>query len=264
MAPDIPLTAPHAVISRWLDENHKAPVKGYAVSPPRSQGPLTVLEIRLLDDGLTDRLLAGSPVGESVRLGRHHFTVAATPHADVVQPWEDLRPTTHNRAWEVEFASPVTFRRGSRTSPLPAPESILTSLISRWRQLHPATAPVVERGFAQSLWVSDIEGRSHTLPLRDTIVSGFVGRVRYVSDGTPDQAQAVDALLRFASFAGIGSHTAFGLGTIAVRPTWQPGLAGTKSTSTDVDWSVPAIETKGSRNMTVSSIDADATWGRDG
>ncbi len=220
--PDIPVNAPHAVVSQWLDENHKAPVKGYAISPPQSQGPITTLEIRLLDDGLADRLTAGAAVGGRIRLGRHWFTVAAPPRLDLAQPWQDLHATTGVRAWQVHFRSPTTFRRGSRTSPLPAPDSVLTSLVSRWRLLHPQTAPDLDRNGEQTLWVSDVEGRSQPLVLRDTVVSGFVGQVRYVCDGTPDHADAVGALMRFAGYAGIGSHTAFGFGTVGVTSTWQP------------------------------------------
>jgi len=220
--PDIPLNAPHAVISRWLDDDHKAAVKGYAISPPRSSGSITVLDVRLLDDTLVDRLMANAGVGEQVRLGRHWFTVATAPHLDRARPWSELCAAVGRRAWEVKFLSPTTFRRGSRTSPLPAPDSVLTSLESRWQLLHPRTAPAMDRDAQQSLWVSDIQGQSQVLPLRDTVVSAFVGRARYVCDGTPDQARAVAALLGFAEFAGIGSHTAFGLGTVAVTSTWQP------------------------------------------
>jgi CRISPR/Cas system endoribonuclease Cas6 (RAMP superfamily) len=75
------------------------------------------------------------------------------------------------------------------------------------------------------VWVSDVDGHSAALRLRDTVVSGFLGRVRYVCDGSDEEAAAVDALLAFARFAGIGSHTAFGLGSVEVNPTWQPGRA---------------------------------------
>jgi hypothetical protein len=35
-ASQVPVTAPHAVVSRWLDSDHKAAVKPYAI------GPLTI------------------------------------------------------------------------------------------------------------------------------------------------------------------------------------------------------------------------------
>jgi CRISPR-associated endoribonuclease Cas6 len=114
---------------------------------------------------------------------------------------------------------------GTRTSPWPAPESVLTSLASRWRALRPQTAPALSRDLARSVWVSDVEGRSECLRSRDMLVSGFVGRVRYVCDGSAEAAATVGALFSFARFAGIGSHTAFGLGTVDLSPTWQPSRA---------------------------------------
>jgi CRISPR-associated endoribonuclease Cas6 len=220
--PRIPVNAPHAVVSGWLDGDHKAPVKGYSLTPPRTTGRRTVLEVRLLDDALTERLESQAEPGRRVRLGHQHFTVAAPPARQAATPWPNLATATTVRAWEVHFLSPATFRRGSRTSPLPAPESILTSLASRWQALHPQTAPFVSPACARTVWVSDIEGRSEALELRDTVVSGFVGRLRYVCDGSDDDARITDALFRFAAYAGVGSHTAFGLGTVAVNPTWQP------------------------------------------
>ena len=225
----IPVEAPHAVVSGWLDIDHKAPVKPYSLAPPRSVGGFTALEVRLLDDGLASRLLGGAPSGGRVRLGRHWFTVIAAAALQVRTPWTDLHRRPPSRAWEVSYLSPTTFRRRTRTSPWPAPDSVLTSLASRWRAVSPATAPKVNQATARSLWVSDLDGRSETLQLRETIVSGFVGRVRYVCDGSRVEAAAVDALFAFAEYAGVGSHTAFGLGTATVTPTWQPGQAAVGS-----------------------------------
>jgi CRISPR-associated endoribonuclease Cas6 len=222
-APQVPVEAPHAVVSRWLDDDHKAAVKPYALAPPWSAGHRTVLAVRLLDDALAARLTARAVAGGHVRLGRHQFTVAARPELDLCRPWAELAAAGRRRAWEVAFLSPTTFRRGVRTSPWPAPESVLTSLISRWKALHPSSAPTLDQRAMRSVWVSDVEGRSEALRLWDTVVSGFIGRVRYVCDGSDAEAAAVDALLALAPFAGIGSHTAFGLGTVGVSSTWQPG-----------------------------------------
>ena len=60
-------------------------------------------------------------------------------------------------------------------------------------------------------------------PRQEEIISGFTGRVRYVcDDGTGTEAACFAALLAFAAFAGAGSHTAYGFGTIVPEPTWQP------------------------------------------
>jgi CRISPR/Cas system endoribonuclease Cas6 (RAMP superfamily) len=59
--------------------------------------------------------------------------------------------------------------------------------------------------------------------LRQEVVSGFVGRIRYVChQGTDAEAAGFDALMAFAAFAGVGSHTTAGFGVMVPEPTWQP------------------------------------------
>jgi len=221
--PQIPLEAPHAVVSRWLDLIHKAPAKAYALSPPGHDRGRTILTVRLLDDALAGSLTRHIVVGERVRLGRHWFTVTEPPVLAGGTAWTSLG-RSGRRAWELTFNSPTAFRRRNRTSPFPAPPSVITSLLERWWIIDPPTAPPFTAvDLARSLWVSDLDGHSSVMPLRDTIVSGFTGRIRYVCDGTDAQAEAVDALLSFAEYAGVGSHTAYGLGTVSLGTTWAPG-----------------------------------------
>jgi CRISPR-associated endoribonuclease Cas6 len=211
----VPVEAPHAVLSRWLDGDHRAPVKPYALCPPRMAGAdVVILEVRLLEDGLGHRLRASAPTGTKVRLGRHHFRVLAEPRSVAWAPWSAYTEWMGARAWTVRFVSPATFRRGDRSSPWPAPQSVVTSLANRWRALRPDTTPATSWQTHASLWVSDIEGHSEAVLINGRIVSGFVGSVRYVCDGLDSEAAAVDALLRFATHAGIGAHTAFGFGMV--------------------------------------------------
>jgi CRISPR-associated endoribonuclease Cas6 len=215
----------HAVVSRWLDGDHKAAVKPYAVSPPQFElgdETRTVLEVRLVDDALAAFLVAHVARDTPVRLGRHCLTVAGAPRLLDGTSWTDLgRPLAtgaqQRTTWEVSFRSPTTFRDRSRTSPWPAPESVLTGLAARWRALDPVSAPALSARAMRAVWVSDLDGHSEVLRLRDTVVSGFVGRVRYVYEGPPADAADVDALFGLARYAGIGSHTAFGLGTVDVQ-----------------------------------------------
>jgi CRISPR-associated endoribonuclease Cas6 len=214
----VPVESPHAVVSRWLDADHQASVKPYALCPPRVAAGVTILEIRLLDDALETTLRDAAPVGAAVRLGRHVFRVVTAPTPVEHKRWPEFTGWLGARAWPVRFVSPVTFRRGDRSSPWPAPQSVVRSLVDRWRALQPDTAPSVPRGGLNSLWVSDVEGHSEALLLDGRIVSGFIGSIRYVCDGPDSDATAVDELLRFATYAGIGSHTAFGFGLVRVEP----------------------------------------------
>jgi CRISPR-associated endoribonuclease Cas6 len=213
------------VVSRWLDSDHRAAIKPYAISPPMTRGAKTVLQVRLLDDGLVGRLTSAASPGARVRLGRHHFTVAEPPRMLEAAGWADLMcpQVRAPRAWQLRFDTPTTFRRRDRSTPWLAPESVLRSLADRWRALDFESAPSVSPQQFRSLWVSDLDGHSVTVRRAGLLVSGFVGRIRYVCDGSAVDAAAADALFRFGAYAGVGSHTAFGFGVVSTEATWQPG-----------------------------------------
>jgi hypothetical protein len=277
----IPLTAPMAVVSGWLDDpvadgdpvaddpaadghpveargaqpgepgagcdvgadrvsaRHEAGHRPWAISPPqqmpgRGGQVVTLLEVRLLDDRLDDRLLRACKPGSRVRLGRAQLQMVAVPQCLEHASWEALAKGYGQRAWQIRTVSPATFRSRNRTSPWADPVTVARGLQSRWQALHAETAPVVVDGGARSVWVSDLDGHSEVVHLRGRVVSGYVGRLRYVADGravghdygADGDARAFDALMAFAAFAGIGSHTTYGFGAVVPEPTWQPPTTG--------------------------------------
>jgi CRISPR-associated endoribonuclease Cas6 len=254
----IPLTAPQAVVSGWLDDPpsqprapgsadgqgtraHTGPVRGWACGPFRTTAAdgagnpiaVTIMQIRLLDDELEDRLHEAVRPGRPVRLGSCHYQIAAPGRLADRTDWANLRAWSGERAWQMRFDTPVCFRRGNRTSPWPAPESVARGLAERWQRLHPATAPAPPGPGGGQVWVSDVDGRSqvqildrHGRPGKraaQEVVSGFTGRIRYVCDrGSEVEASTFGALLAFATYAGAGSHTTYGFGVVCPEPTWQP------------------------------------------
>ena len=189
-------------------------------------GAVTVVQVRLLDDSLVDRLRRAVRPGRSVRLGAHRYQVAAPARLIGQVTWERLRQWSGERAWQVRFVTPVCLRRGNRTSPWPAPESIARGLAERWHRLHPATAPPLPGSGTGPVWVSDVDGHSETQILtrrggRREVVSGFTGRIRYVCDqGTDAEAADFSALIAFAAFAGAGCTPLTGS---ASRASNRPG-----------------------------------------
>jgi CRISPR-associated endoribonuclease Cas6 len=247
----VPMAAPHAVVSGWLDDrrgpgNARAGQSGHSDQAKKwASGPLRalaggqagiVMQVRLLDDTLADRLMARAAQGTPVRLGSRHYRVEGPVRLVEHATWAELRAPPASRAWQVRFASPACVRRRNRAAPLLSPDALAFGLAERWRLLHPLTAPALPWLPAPGpVWVSDLEGRSEVQALsrkarlgggqerREEVISGFVGRIRYVCDhGTDDEAAAFGALLAFASFAGAGSHTAYGFGVMVPEPTWQP------------------------------------------
>ena len=251
----IPLTAPHAVISRWLDDpaqrpsdspagvprsDHGGRVKKWACGPPRAvtgdgTGTGIALQVRLLDDSLNTRLHAATTAGSFVRLGASRYQVRGPARMTAQATWPELRRWPGTRAWQVRFLTPACARRRNRTSPLLAPDALARGLAERWQHLDPSTAPELTWRGTGPVWISDLDGYSDVQilsrrvhqdggpPRQEEIISGFTGRIRYVcDDGTDTEAACFAALLAFAAFAGAGSHTAYGFGTIVPEPTWQP------------------------------------------
>ncbi len=255
----VPLAAPQAVVSGWLDDPpprcgrsaapegarsaHATPARAWACGPLRASpaaeagdaAAVMVLEVRLLDDSLAGRLARAAVPGRRVRLGAGEYQVAASACQTARAAWADLRHWGGERAWQVRFVTPVCLRRGNRTAPWPAPESVARGLAERWQRLDPQTAPPSPGRGASAVWVSDLEGHSeaHILPRRarhggqrrltEEVISGFAGRIRYVCDhGTQAEAADFGALMAFAAYAGAGSHTTYGFGVTCPEPTWQP------------------------------------------
>jgi CRISPR-associated endoribonuclease Cas6 len=254
----VPLAALQAVVSGWLDDPprghgpgseagvrsaHVGQARAWACGPLQAcppgdrggAGAVAVLQVRLLDDGLAGRLARAVRPGRPVRLGAGEYHVLGPARETGRAGWADLRRWPGDRAWQVRFVTPVCVRRGNRTSPWPAPESVARGLAERWQRLDPATAPPLPGPGAGPVWVSDIEGHSeaHILTrsakrggrweFTDEVISGFTGRIRYVCDrGTQTEAADFGALLAFAAYAGAGSHTTYGFGVICPEPTWQP------------------------------------------
>jgi hypothetical protein len=243
---DIPLAAPHAVVSGWLDDRpgthgrqsgHGDQVKKWAFGPLAARpGPEAgiILQVRLLDDALAARLLAGAVPGAAVRLGAGYYRVAEPVRLVEHRGWADLREPDGDRAWQVRFVTPACARRRNRVAPLLSPDPLALGLAERWRQLDPATAPGLPwRPGGNPVWVSDLDGRTETQLLprtfriadgterREEVISGFIGRMRFVCD-TGAGAAVFGPLLAFASFAGAGAHTAYGFGVLVPEPTWPP------------------------------------------
>lgn len=212
----------HAAVSGWFDdtaEDHNKPVKPYSVSPPRDspRGPL--IEIGLLDDTLVDRLVSR---GSRLRLGRTVYTAPTPPTQIGAATWHDLAHGHRGRAWSLRFLTPMTFRRGNRFTPLPAPTPIVASLRRSWNTYAPPEFAVTLDLSTDPVWVTDIDGHNEVETVNGRTISGFVGRLRIECDGNDDTADRISSVIRLAPFAGVGAYTTRCFGVTRLDPTWQP------------------------------------------
>jgi CRISPR-associated endoribonuclease Cas6 len=211
----------HAVLARWLDTDHHADRKPWSWRWA-STDPEPAIEIGLVDDTLADRLVSGS---DRHRAGSGASKlVASGPVAQLAATtWQRLAATPPRADWTLDYVSPVSFRRGTRFQPWPAPAPVFGSLRAAWRSFGaPHTGDLTVDLKADPLIVTAVAGASRTErvtlrvpgPARQSAqvtVTGFVGRVRYTADGPIDQA-AVSALVALAPYAGVGAYTTRGFG----------------------------------------------------
>ena len=225
-ADDLDRRAVHALLSEWLDIDHHAKSKPWSWSAHPGE-----LRIGLLDDGLVERLLDRAEAYRRSRTHRAGVTPVAAARQIAAASWgliADLRP---GLAWTLEFTSPVTFRRGQRFVPWPAPSSVFGSLRATWRtfaaphvgdlELDLALDPVIVtsvRGHSVTERVALRDRRSATRATLQVPVDGFLGNVTYTIDGTVDPA-AVSSLARLAPFCGVGAYTTRGFGAVRALAT---------------------------------------------
>lgn len=204
----------HAAVSRWFDrteQHHAAGVKPYAISPlARGEDRRVGFEVSTLTAAAEKLLDIATEPPATVRLGIDRALVGR-PTRIADESWESLAEPSGADSWDLEFVTPVTFRRGNRASPLPVAGAVLRGLVTSWNALSGLPERELTRQQSDDVWVSDIQGASQRMTLSGLRLSAFAGRVVYRCD-VPATRDLVDALFRLAPYAGVGSAKAKGLG----------------------------------------------------
>ncbi len=207
----------HSALTRWFDldkRDHNAQQMPYALSPMRETGGLPAVEVRLLSARAEEQFATASVLGVNLRLGGLSGA-SFTPRRLRDEAWRSLATPSGATSWVLDFVTPATFRRGTRSTPWPAPSAVLRGLTECWAAWSGLGQRDVSHQQADEVWVSDIDGRSHPVVMSGMHLSGFVGRIRYRCDDK-DVARLVDPLFRLAEYSGIGTGTAKGLGVTRV------------------------------------------------
>lgn len=162
----------------------------------------------------------------TVNIDGHDFVVDALYTSPDQHPW--ARQTTyhtlsnpyfmgqdHARRVELDFVTPVVFRQNNLTQPLPMPDLVFGNLSDRWNAFSPVGMSPHMREYCQSsVSISRFELKSRATPGKGKHVEvGSVGQVTYVNVRYDRYWGNMLALLaEYAFFAGVGRHTAFGMG----------------------------------------------------
>lgn len=136
----------------------------------------------LLDDALLDPLINEVQKTATLDLMGTHYTVlwpeaqvTGSTYEDMIR---DINPDTHVH---LAFRSPTAFKQGELDLPLPVPESVFQSWLSRWndfcpqnRRIHTEIMDVIHTnvGIAR---LNRIQSREHDFGT--SRITGFVGEV---------------------------------------------------------------------------------------
>lgn len=201
-------------------ELHSAQPNPFSLGLGGAKGQWWV-RIGLLEEGLYARL---SPrlfglLGQSVKL-KEPYRVQAVLQEE--HPWAGV--STYPRLFQgqagpslgLQFASPTFFRRKGNSYPLPEPRLVFDSLAQRWNAFAPVKVPEELSESWERMTIARLQGQTQAIqPNQDERGVGFVGRVvYYLPAAKPTEAQWMQALGRFAFFAGVGAKTSLGFGRV--------------------------------------------------
>ncbi|MDW8425972.1 MAG: CRISPR-associated endoribonuclease Cas6 [Meiothermus sp.] len=199
---------------------HSAQPNPFSLSLGGREGAWWV-RIGILEESLYARL---SPrlfglLGQPVRL-KSAFTVQAVLQEE--HPWAGV--SSYPRLFQgqagpslgLQFASPTFFRRKGNSYPLPEPRLVFDSLAQRWNAFAPVKVPPELAESWERMTIARLQGHTQaTWPNPDERGVGFVGRVVYhLPAASPLEAQWMQALGRFAFYAGVGAKTSLGFGRV--------------------------------------------------
>ncbi|WP_250292635.1 CRISPR system precrRNA processing endoribonuclease RAMP protein Cas6 [Frankia sp. CiP1_Cm_nod1] len=213
-------------ITPLLDEHQRAPGRSSA---------RVRFEVGILLDEITSSMLAALRNRDRWRFGFTDYVTEAVELAGG-EPYPDLLaaapPAT---SWAFGLVTPVSFATGRddgvrRQRILPDPERVFGTLAYRWRAWARDLAPLPSDIDATinghlELVETTLSSAEYVVKIGAPKRRGCVGFVRYQlaapADVPPRTRAALNALARFACYAGIGDRTPSGMGYVVADPDGQ-------------------------------------------
>lgn len=168
--------------------------------------------------------------GGTLELDHIPFSVAAA-HVTESQPWAGqdsygalgsrfLPGVEIPRRVSFQFVSPVVFKSGGLSHPLPTASLVFNSLIEKWNAFAPvAFMPELRRYAEECLAVSRFDLESRAVPLKEGGMRiGAVGQITFTATNFDRfWLGQIHTLAAFAHFSGIGAGTTQGLGQCRLK-----------------------------------------------
>jgi CRISPR-associated endoribonuclease Cas6 len=173
---------------------------------------------------VSEHLLSFTPNMGGVRIGDAVFSivnVATTaeehPEAgqdDYIALWERWGKVAPPDSVTLLFLTPTTFRVNHFEQPFPLPRWVFGSLIALWDAFSPypigqGMRELIEEAVILSNW----RGETRRVELGNHRTVGFIGKFTYrFAERLPELSRLIGMLAEFAFYAGVGWHTAHGMG----------------------------------------------------
>jgi len=217
----------------FSDYLHNLHVKAMNTALCGSSGKISDVEITSLSRKVSEDLYGC--LSDAVAAGEHIWLGNATLKADAVIPVSPDAPSGNygffvldenieiRGKFGIEFLSPCVFKNGDVLVFFPDPWLVFNSLLKKWNffsdnKIQAFSQMTVE----QNLYVSGYDLKTTHIPNamgEKKSFTGFIGRCGYeINRRAPrDFALAVNMLMRFAPFAGLGKSAAMGMGRVSVK-----------------------------------------------
>ena len=212
----------HAAVTHWFDltdDAHAQQGKPFSISPlVPVQGKGWGFEVGVLTREAESHLKRGAREIGFERLG-HRSARVHQPLPLHRHTWRELLDTPDCRRWGLEFLTPVSFRTGGHSSPLPDVPKLVHSLVGSWAfaDEDQISAPELSHADVASIWISAIHNaNSTTVDLATHILHGMTGRIELECDDRR-VGQRFGALVALAAYSGIGAGRYRGMGVTRVE-----------------------------------------------
>ncbi|MEO5877836.1 MAG: CRISPR system precrRNA processing endoribonuclease RAMP protein Cas6 [Streptosporangiaceae bacterium] len=186
-------------------------------------------EVGVVLDSLVAPILQALATTSNMRVAKCLYDVAAV-ELTAAEPYPELLAASlPSTRWTLDIRTPVAFFTAReegvrRTRPFPQPEWVLADLYRRWNAFGVPLNGSVAEAIAGNVEVADhrLSMAEHLVHARAPLARGSVGEISYgladTRPTTPEGRTALDALIRFSAYAGIGDRTTLGMGYVLPTP----------------------------------------------
>lgn len=234
----------HGGMSAWM--GHGGENQPWLITPLSAVNGRPALWLTTFDEAAEAQVRAPG----AMRFGAQVGSVASATPVEAVS-YRDLLDAPPVTTWRIDTITPMTFRSGRRSMPMPTPGQLLRRALSTWADYADVPLPAgLSRADEEALVFTSVGLRTEQVFVRREQVPGRSGRLeprdRYVSAGLGSLvldcdrrkvAQAVAPLMAFLPYCGVGAYRRRGLGHVEVvaaprsSATVRPGRRSERSRS---------------------------------